>query len=256
MTAGCVTFWVGGALGPLERACLKSVLRQGHSHALYCYRTPDGTPDGIELRDASEIVPQNRIFAHRNGSVAPFADWFRYELQRRDVGTWIDTDVYLLQPLDNQRPYLFGKEEPGLINNAIFRVPPASPLLAELLKIFERRSVPDWLPWGAYLAARARALISGQVDLSRLPFGATGPDALTAIAKRIGLESEALPSEVFNPVAWWDAAWIRDPTIRLESVISERTVAIHLWNECIKQFKDQPAMEGSFLARLQEEARE
>jgi hypothetical protein len=32
-------------------------------------------------------------------------------------------------------------------------------------------------------------------------------------------------------------------------------VAVHLWNECIKGFKGDPAEQGSFLGRLQEEGR-
>jgi len=255
VTADCVTLWIGEALGPVERACLKSVLRHGHRHSLYCYDRPEGVPDGVELRDASEILPQSEVFFHRDGSVAMFADWFRYELQRHGLGTWVDTDVYLLRPLDGDRPHLFGREAPDLINNAVLRIPPHSPLLTELLQMFERRTVPQWLPWRAKLRAHARALIGGKADFSRLPFGATGPDALTAIAERLGLASEALPSDVFNPVAWWDAEWICDPQITLDSVTTERTVAVHLWNECIKDFKGAPAPKGSFLARLQHEGR-
>src|SRR5690349_7920416 len=38
--ADCVTLWIGESLGAVERACLRSVLRQGHSLALYCYDRP------------------------------------------------------------------------------------------------------------------------------------------------------------------------------------------------------------------------
>jgi hypothetical protein len=37
-------------------------------------------------------------------------------------------------------------------------------------------------------------------------------------------------------------------------MVTERTVAVHLWNECIRAFKDRLAPEGSFLHRLQQEA--
>ena len=33
----------------------------------------------------------------------------------------------------------------------------------------------------------------------------------------------------------------------------ESSVAVHLWNECIRTFKDAPAPAGSFLHRLQQE---
>lgn len=256
MPPSCVTLWIGDALGAVERACLKSVLRQGHSLALYCYRRPAGVPDGIEVRDANAIVSEANLFFHQNQSVACFSDWFRYELQKKGLGTWLDTDFYLLRPLDPDRSYLFGEEEPGLINNAVLRIPPDSPLLSMLLEIFETGSIPTWLPWRFYLPGRVRELINGRCDLSRLPFGTTGPFALTAAARRLGIMSEALPSEVFNPVRWQDAAWICDPAISLESVTTERTVGVHLWNECIKNFKAAPAADGSFLSRLQWEGRE
>lgn len=256
MPAPCVTLWIGDALGPVERACLRSVLRHGHSVALYCYRTPKGVPDGVEVREASDILPEDSIFLHEAGSVAAFADWFRFELQRRSLGTWIDTDVYLVRPLDADRPYLFGKEDPKLINNAVFRVPHDSELLSALLEVFDMRKVPEWLPFRSYLPARARQIFSGRVDLGRMPFGTTGPDALTAAATRLGLAEEALPIEVFNPVPWQKADWILDPSVSLESVTTQRTVAVHLWNECIKEFKNSPAAKGSFLDRLHREGKD
>ena len=32
---------------------MRSVVRQGHSLALYCYSKPAGVPDGLEMRDAA-----------------------------------------------------------------------------------------------------------------------------------------------------------------------------------------------------------
>lgn len=251
-----VTLWIGDELGPVERACLRSVTRQGHAVALYCYREPRGVPTETEIRDASAVLPQDRIIRHKNGSVAPFADWFRCELQRRELGTWVDTDVYLLKPLDQQRPYLFGMEDAEVINNAVFRVPADSRLLAGLLDVFAKQEVPKWVPFAGYAAARARQLASGRVDLGRLPFGSTGPFALTALAQQLGLAEQALPVEVFNPVAWQEARWILDPAISVESVTTERTIALHLWNECIKGFKNAAAPGGSFLERLHREGGE
>ena len=116
-----------------------------------------------------------------------------------------------------------------------------------------KRVTPAWLPLRARLAARLRELVRGKADLGRLPWGSTGPQALTALARKYSLMSEALPADVFYPVAWQRADWILDPRIDLRQVVSERTVAVHLWNECIRTFKDKPAPEGSFLHRLQRE---
>lgn len=256
MTVDCVTLWIGDSLGPVERACLLSVLRQGHSLALYSYRKPMGVPAGIDVRDASEVLPESEIFVHERGSVAIFADWFRYELQRRELGTWLDTDNYLVAPLDMDRPYLLGEYAPGHIANGVVRIPADSPLLAALLDLFQSGRTPSWLPWSWYLPARLREMVHGKVDLSRLPWGCTGPHAMTALAQRYDLSVKALPSDVFNPVPWTAADWILDSSKTLEDVLTKRSVGVHLWNECIREFKNKPAPGGSFLARLHEEGRE
>ena len=249
----CVSLWIGERLGAVERACLRSVARQGHRISLYCYGQRDGVPEGVEIRDAGEIIPEAAIFRNRAGSVGHFSDWFRYELQRRGLGTWVDTDVYLLKPLDTEKPYLFGEQSPGIINNAILRLAPNSSLLPDLLKPFEASKTPDWLPLRSWVPARLRELGSGKADLGRLPWGSTGPLALTTLAQRHSLMSKAVPSDLFYPVPWQKADWILDPRLALQDMVTERSVAVHLWNECIRAFKDRPAHAGSFLYRLQRE---
>ena len=250
---GCVSLWIGESLGAVERACLRSVLKQGHRLSLYSYGFVAGVPEGVVVEDAGEIIPEAEVFRHDAGSVGHFSDWFRYELQSRGLGTWIDTDVYLLRPLDEESPYLFGEQAPGVVNNAVLRLPQDSPLLPELLHPFRERVTPAWLPLRIRMSAKLRELARGNADLARLPWGSTGPQALTALARRYSLMSKALAPDVFYPVPWERADWILDPRIGLQQVVSERTVAVHLWNECIRAFKDKPAPEGSFLHRIQRE---
>jgi hypothetical protein len=237
----------------VERACLKSVLDQGHPLALYCYDEPAGLPDGVELRDASAIVPRHRIIRHKTGSVSLFSNWFRYELLRRSAGTWVDCDVYLLAPLDGESPCLFGEEEPGRINTGVLRLPPDSPLLPPLIALFEERSVPPWLPFRSRMAARLRLWRRGRSGLASMPWGSAGPKAFSYLVARHGMSHFALPSEVLCPIPWQDALWITDPGRTLDEGVTPRTVAVHLWNERIKHVKDRPAPAGSFLARLQDE---
>ena len=251
----CVTLWVGGSLGPVERACMRSVLRQGHSLALFCYREPAGVPAGVALRDASEVLPETNIFMHRSGSPALFADWFRLELQKQALGTWVDADMYLLAPIELAKPYLLAEEEPGLINNAVLRLPSDCPMLPRLIEPFERGTTPEWLPWHSYLPAKLRELVRGRADLARMPWGSTGPYALTKLARRFGLHSLAVPPDVFHPVNWRNAEWILDSRQRVEDVSTERTVGLHLWNHCIRNFKSLTPPRGSFLERLHAEGR-
>jgi hypothetical protein len=248
-----LSLWIGPRLGRVERACLRSALRQGHKVHLYCYRPPEGVPRGVELRDAAALFPESAIVRHHGGSPSLFSNRFRYEAQRRGLGTWIDCDLYLLRPIDLAAPVLFGEEAPGWINGGILRLPPDAPVLAPLLELFEERTVPFWLPPRARLAARLRRRLTGRTGLARMPWGTAGPKALTALLAAHGLAGAALPRDIFYPVRWQDAAWILAPGVALEEVVTERSVAVHLWNERIRAFKDRPAPAGSFLARLQAE---
>jgi hypothetical protein len=253
MAARCVTLWIGPSLGAVERACLRSILRQGHPVSLYSYEEPAGVPDGVEVRDASEILPEHLIVRHHTGSVALFSNRFRYELLRRGCGVWVDTDFYLLAPLPDDRPYLFGRYAEGVIDSGLLRLPPDSPLLPELLAPFDEHEVPAWLPPRARAAAWWRLRTTGRTQIARMPWGSLGPRAVTAAVHRHGLHHLALPPEVLCAVHWDDARWIRSPSIGVEHVTTPRTRAVHLYNEIIKWFKDQPAPAGSFLARLQDE---
>ena len=249
----CNMLWIGPALGPLERACMRSVRRQGHRLILWCYEEPRHVPDGVELGDAAEILPRERIIRHRNGSFSLFSNLFRYELQRRGRGTWLDCDVYLLRPLDGESPYLLVEEVPGVLNSAVLRTPANSPLIPPLIAMFEERTVPAWLKPRARIAAHWRLLRTGRTDLAKMPWGSAGPAAITAMARRFGLDRWAVPAAIHSPVIWQKAGWIADPGIKLDDVITAETVSVHLWNERIKHFKDAPAAPGSFLARLHEE---
>lgn len=251
--ARCVTLWIGERLGAVERACLRSVVRQGHQLALYCYEPPAGIPEGVEVRDASAILDEALLRARCGNRADLYSDWFRYELLRRGLGTWLDADVYLVGQIDDSADSLFGWQSADTINNAVLRLPPASPLLPELLEPFERETTPRWMPWRCYVPLRLRELVTGRADLTKVPWGSTSPQALTALARKHGLDALAQPQDRFYPMPWQQARWILDPSVRLEDVITDATVAVHLWNECIKPFKEAPAPAGSFLERLQRE---
>src|SRR5438094_244346 len=173
------SLWIGSRLGAVERACMLSVLRQGHPLRLWCYDGLDGVPPGIQLADAADVLPASSIIRHSEGSPSLFSNRFRYELQRRGLGPWIDADVYLLRPIPD-RDYLFAWEDGERINGSVLRLPGDSPLIPALLDLFEERSIPPWLTWRERMAARWRLVTTGRTDLPRMPWGSTGPHALTA----------------------------------------------------------------------------
>jgi hypothetical protein len=245
--------WIGDRLGPLERATKNYVLRAPQLITHYIDAQPSGEPDGVEEIDSPAVLPHAELMEVSGGRADLYSDWFRYELLRRGRGTWVDTDVYVLGPIDAEKPCLFGEQSPGVLNNAVLRVPPDSALLNGLIEPFERRTTPSWLPWSKYLPMRAREFITGRADLTRAPWGTTSPHALTAVARTLKLDRLAEPVSRFYPVPWQRADWILDPHAKVEDVTTAETVAIHLWNERIRSFKDAPAPPGSFLHRLQQE---
>lgn len=254
MATACTAFWHGATLGPIERACIRSLLRHGHALTLYSYREVQGVPAGVTLADAASILPERCLFLHyRSGSAAPFADWFRYALQAQGAGAWVDLDLYFVGALDAVKPMMFGWQEPAVINNAVLRLPPDSALLLSLLELFEGRGSLPWLSPRETLADWWIRRTAPAQRLGKLPWGATGPRALSALAKRLGVAGQAEPPEVFYPVAWQRADWIADPAISLDDITTPRTVAVHLWNDRIAHLKRAVPPAGSFLARLIEE---
>jgi hypothetical protein len=214
-----------------------------------------GVPDGVELRDAAAILPETNIVRHPGGSPSLFSNRFRYELLQRGLGTWIDCDLYFVAPLKRSDDYLMGEQGGGTINNAVLRLPPDSSLLADLRGIFTRNAVPSWLAWRPRLAARLRLLATGRTDLTRMPWGSTGPEALTWLARVHGVTDLALPAAWFYPVPWTNADWICAPDRTLEDTISPETIAVHLWNERLRQHDLRNAPASSFAARLRREGR-
>lgn len=253
MGTACTAFWHGAPPGPIERACMRSVVRHGNGLALYSYRDIPDLPAGVELRDAATILPEDRMIRHSGGSPAPFADWFRYSLQQHGAGTWIDLDIYFVAPLEHRGDYLFGLQEPGVINNAVLRLPPDSPLVLALIDLFEHERPLPWLSLRERTLDRWNRIFAPAKRRERLPWGATAPRALTALAYKLDVAHWAVPAEVFYPVTYHRADWILDPALRLEDMIGPQTVAVHLWNELIRPFKQGPAPRGSFLERLLDE---
>ncbi|MEM8802720.1 MAG: hypothetical protein AAGF55_09310, partial [Pseudomonadota bacterium] len=92
--------WMRGSLSFLEQLCAQSFLDAGHHVVLYSYEPIGCVPDGVEMRDAAEVLPQREEIVHgRSGSPAPHADLFRYRLlSQTDDLIWADTDAYCRKP--------------------------------------------------------------------------------------------------------------------------------------------------------------
>ena len=130
--------WVGTRLSRLEQLTLRSFVGHGHEFNLWVYdELEDDVPSGVVLRDASTVLPRERIFLKSETdpaagvgrkSYGPFSDLFRYKLLHDHGGIWVDMDVTCLRPFDFKEPYVFRAHPIGLIGNLI-KVPPSSELM-------------------------------------------------------------------------------------------------------------------------------
>lgn len=243
--------WLGGALGPLSAACLASFVRHGHRVVLYCYDMPKDVPSGVELADAAAIVPSSRIAKHKkSGSYAPFSDLFRYELQRRDLGMWIDCDVYCVRAFTFEQPYVFGWKTRDALGNAVLRLPSGSKLTSDLIALFDKRStIYPWLSRDEQKRWLERKWAGESFDWTDLPWAVTGPSALTYLVRELGLTRHALRQSVLYPFPLRDAAQLLRTEADLMPYIAPETRGIHLWNDALRHHLSK-AQRGSPLDRL------
>lgn len=246
--------WVEGQLGPIERACLRSIVAQGHRVDLWHYRPLSGVPEGVNLRDGGEVVATKRLFRHiPTGSYALFSDLFRYEVLRQNRGIWLDCDVYLLKPIPLGDGHILGWGQPGVVASAVLALPAGSPLLAELIGYFDARRIPPWLPLLWRLRYWLQRALHGQYRIETMPWGNLGPHAVTRLVAKHGLLHKVRPLAAFSPWTWQEADWIFRSEAKLEDRITPETLGVHLFNEMIRGTKNLEPAAGSFLERLHRE---
>ncbi len=201
--------WIGGPLSAMERLALTSHVRMGHTCRLWTYEPPDNAPQGVVPEDAGQILPRDRVFTYQHGpgrgSVAAFANLFRYTLLCERGGWWADTDVVCLRPFDFPAEYVFASEQTPRcrqVANAVIKAPAGSPVME-----YCRRSAQ-------------------QRDPATLNWGDTGPTLVGEAVRRFRLDAYVVPPETFCPVPFFDVAAVRSRPIDLRSAH-----AVHLWNE-------------------------
>jgi hypothetical protein len=245
------TLWIGGELTYLERVCLRSATRHGHHVVLYTYDGVEPVPPDVELRDGREVLPDKWLVRHKaSRSWALPSNMFRYRLMEHGLGTWIDADVYFIKPLPAGCRFIFGWESLGAINGAVLRIPADSDLLKSLVGYaFGSDVIPPW--WRATtVEAWLRHCGERGWTASELPWGSFGPRAITHFVKLHQLETLALPTWTFYPIHYSRAQDFFEPAVDIHTQLHKDTVAVHLWNECIKRLKTRWPPPGSFVDQI------
>jgi hypothetical protein len=247
----CSAFWIGGELGPLGVSCLRSFVRQGVPITLYAYDAPADLPEGVDLADAEPVVPRSQVFRHRTGSFAVFADLFRYRLLQRAPTLYVDTDIYCLRPPDDAS-YIFGWEDDGdRINNAVLKLPPDSPVLEDMCRLFAPRPRrPAFVRRTTFARKLLKSVVQGGPLVRHMSIGGTGPIGLTHALKARGLDRFAAPREAFYPLHWSELDKLLNPRLSVADLTTERTCFLHLWNEKLRALDWRSAPAASPLGRL------
>jgi hypothetical protein len=209
MRPDVVTFW-HGPLDALRQTCLRSQVAAGHKVTVYSFEPLAQLPDGVGNAEAEAILPH--AFSEklrppqpngtwRDWTTLQFSDFFRMRLMERNAGLWLDADVLLLKPveIDPAKPY-FAWERPRQLGNSVLYLPSGDPIVAAFASLMRQDELtPDWLALRHRFTFAARKL-RGLRRLSDIRVAIYGPAALTALARRAGELSYALPKKSFYAV--------------------------------------------------------
>jgi hypothetical protein len=225
-------FWHGPPLTRIEKLCISSFVAHGHRVHLHVYEAPAGIPKGVRLVDAAETLPARSLFRHKgSGSLAPFADWFRYRLLAQQGGVWVDMDVVCLQPLTYGTTTLFGWMDGKTINNAVLGLPAGDPLAVWMAENCENPN--RFLPYDNFRTRRRklrRRLLQGN-GRDNIKWGEYGPQGLTRAIEHMNYAHAALPFWHFYPIHYDNWHTVFDGTLPSNSSLISTSFALHLWNE-------------------------
>jgi hypothetical protein len=214
------SFWHGGPLNPFAYACLASFPQADADIRLYSYDHRLEVPPGVRLEDARSVSPDEsqvrRYIVDGRPSLATFADLFRYRMIRETGCCWVDADlVCLMTPSFTNEPYVFCRQADAvstlLVNNAVLRLPPSDPALAELV-----------------------ATAESVIDMDQ-KWGALGPFLLTPVLRKHGLYDKALDPRVCYPIEpeQFFKPFLSSYREQVEEALDGATL-LHLWSEAIR----------------------
>ncbi|MDO5631978.1 MAG: glycosyltransferase family 2 protein [Paracoccus sp. (in: a-proteobacteria)] len=248
------SLWIDGPLSWLEIASVRSFVELGHDYVLYSYGTVPNLPQGAQLRDAREVWANDDIITHaKAGSPAIHADVFRAIMVRDTGRVWVDTDIIALKPFPAAMEWFIGHERDDklLLGNAVMGAPRGSEtirLLADFLTT--PNAIPPWLSQGQRKRMQT-ALDTGEtLNLGDLPWGATGPVALTHFAKETGELAHAQPTHVFFPISFQQRKLLTENASldRATQLIGQdKVLAVHLYSRWMRKYTK--GMRGGVPAR-------
>lgn len=233
--------WVGDSLPLLSQLCIQSFLDHGHEFQLFTYKPYANIPPGTTVRDARKILSESAVFYHANGSLAPFADWFRNEFLVREGGYWTDLDVACLSDEFPDADTWFCLQEKGLVAVGVVAFPPHHPLMEALRTMAEDPAAA--VPWDSPEETAAKKKLAAQVPdvverRRTAPWGHCGPEGFTRVLRHFDMLSQAAPPSRLYPLHYtvWRKCYNGDCHLRSPEL--QNAWAIHLWGEMLRHEPD------------------
>jgi len=214
---------------------MASFVANGHDVKLHVYDEPSGVPAGVGLVDAGATLPESSVFRYKNGSVAGFANWFRYRLLHAEGGIWSDTDVVCLRPFDFPQPEVFAWEDTKHVNVAVLGLRKGDPLAEWMAK--SCKSPNRVLPYDRIGTVRhkvKRRFLEGNAR-GNIAWGEYGPRGFTRALRHFDRLQQALPSGEFYPIHYREWLTLFEPVTPEMSARIADSHAVHLWNEMARR---------------------
>lgn len=212
--------WVNGELSKLERLSLSSFVKNGFSVNLWTYNSQINSPEGVRVRDARDIVSEDKVFYSKSGSLAPFSDLFRYKVLLEEPGLWCDADVICLTSSDQ---FGFYASEPFLVSE---RLSVAGSLKVNGNVIY----APDKENQEMLKLALS---ISETLDPSKISGLDLGPKLMTVLFQSFPhLRLRVMPPNFANGIDPWNCP---DTLLKPNGEVPKGAVFIHCFNEIWRQ---------------------
>ncbi|ERP31511.1 glycosyltransferase [Chitinivibrio alkaliphilus] len=235
MTTAIQSLWIGRKLSLIEQLCIKSYLALGYEFKLYIYDTVQNIPENTTICDAKTILPEDAIFTSRTGSVALFADWFRWKLLYEQGGIWVDMDLIGLKRFKKTPDIQFGCEEFGVPSIGYLKFPKKHALPRFMVNACEHPN--RFLPYDSP-RTRVKKAIRYILGNNRANVGwgeSGGPIGFGKALRYFDLMDRGEPYTAHYPVP--AASWrhIFDDTFAHYPGMIGDAYAVHLWNEHIRR---------------------
>lgn len=210
------TLWVGRPLTLMEKFCLSSFVKMGHSITIFLYDMNIEVPNGVTKINAREILPKESIFTINN-TYGAFSDIFRYNMILKTDLCWTDVDNICLKENWEFDDYIFGiqgvdKNMEKIVACGILHFPKDSIILKDLIDI------------------------SMNIDKKKIKWGDIGPFLVTKKINEYNILNKAQNINTFYPINYlnWKTMWNTDEkSLNFVMTNIKNSHSIQLWNQSI-----------------------